>query len=184
MDATAFVARVRDHYVEQFTVFAEEQSRSCTQGAAEVKFQLSEDSGVFRRLYCVDFIKNDGEVQAVEFQPENILTFDEITGSFGATALSIQHLRWDDVVIYHDVQILPQEKVGEWFRLWFDPDDERHDMDAPLSDVIHSLLIQPESVSIDFGTAAPGAFWDMLELLEDAGATTIRVSSSRAEAPS
>jgi len=184
MDAAALVTRVRDHYVDQFSAFANEQRRSCTQGSSEVKFQLSEDSEVFQRLYCVDFIKNDGDVQAVEFQPENILTFDEVSASFGSAALLIQYLRWDDVVIFHDVQALPHEKVAEWFRLWFDPDDERHDQDAPLSDVIHSLLIQPSSISVDYGTAAPGAFWDMLELLVDAGATTIRVSSSRADADS
>jgi hypothetical protein len=182
MDPIAFVARVRDHYVDQFAAFANGQRQSCSQGASEVKFQLSDHSEVFRRLYCVDFIKNDGEVQAIEFQPENILTFDEISGSFGSSSLSIQDLRWDDVVIYHNAPTLPQDKVGEWFRRWFDPDDERHVQHAPLSDVIHSLLIEPASVSIDFGTAAPDAFWDMLELLEGAGATTIRVSSSRTEA--
>jgi len=82
-----------------------------------VKFQLSEDSEVYRQIYCVYFIKNDGDIQAFEFQPENILTVDEVLCSFGAAAPLIQHLRWDDVVTYHDLQALPQEKVAECFRL-------------------------------------------------------------------
>jgi hypothetical protein len=36
-------------------------------------------------------------------------------------------------------------------------------------------------LSVDFGTAPPEAFWDMLELLERAGAITIRISSSKAD---
>jgi hypothetical protein len=54
--------------------------------------------------------------------------------------------------------------------------------DAPLSFVIHSLLIEPGVIDIDFGTAPPEAFWEMLGLLQSAGARTIRISSSRDEA--
>lgn len=72
MDPTAFVTRIRDHYVDQFLAFAEQQRASCTRGAAEVKLQLSERSELFDRLYCLDFIKNDGAQEIVELQPENI----------------------------------------------------------------------------------------------------------------
>lgn len=183
MDPTAFVTRIRDHYVDQFRAFAEQQRASCTRGASEVKLQLSEQSELFDRLYCVDFIKNDGAQEIVELQPENILTFEPIVGTLGKASLSIEHLRWDDVLIRHDVDAIPSDPLSHWFQLWFDPDDARHDPNAELSGIIHSMLLQPHCISIDFGSANPDAFWDILQLLEDAGASRIEVSSSRAEAP-
>ena len=181
-EVTAFIARVRDHYVEQFRVFAEEQKRKCAVGASEVKLQLSDKSELFRHMYCVDFIKkNEGGHGVVEMQPALFLKFDMISGSFGAAALSIEHLRWDDVVIYHDLPALPTAAFDGWFDQWFDPDDSRLDQNANLSTVIHSLCTRPGVLSIDLGTAPPDAFWDMLEILEHAGATFIRISSSRAE---
>jgi hypothetical protein len=181
MDASALVPHARDHYVEQFEAFAYMQRRSCEQGASEVKLRLGETSKLFERLYCVDFVKNDGQSEIIELQPKNILRFNKVSGSFGAAALSIEHLRWDDVVIYHDLTALPPDGMSRWFRRWFDPDDERHGHLEPLSRVIHSLLIEPGTLSIDFGTAPPEAFWDMLELVQGTGATAIRISSSRDE---
>ncbi|MGO9484841.1 MAG: hypothetical protein ACLPX9_09710 [Rhodomicrobium sp.] len=181
MDVAAIVARVRDHYVEQFKAFTDKQKRDCNQGAPEVKLQLSESSELFQRLYCVDFIKNDAQSEAIELKPGNILTFNTISGSFGLAAVSIEHLRWDDVVIYHNLTALPPDPIKHWFRRWFDPDDERYDRGLGLSCVIHSLLIRPGMLSVDFGTAPPEAFWAMLELLERAGASTIRITSSEAD---
>jgi len=143
--------------------------------------QLSERNELFGRLYCADFISNDGEAKVVELRPRNVLTFTPIAGSFGKASLSIEHLRWDDVVIRHDRSELPHDGLSRWFQHWFDPDDRRHDPMAGLSGVVHSLLVEPGSVSIDFGTADPGAFWEMLELIEGAGAKQIRVTASVAE---
>jgi hypothetical protein len=181
-DITAFIARVRDHYVEQFKAFADQQQQDCNAGAAEVKIQLSEQSELFRRMYCVDFLRNEnGQRTPVELLPDRFLKFDTLSGSFGAARLVIEHLRWDDVTIYHDLALLPSEAIADWFERWFDPDDRRLDQSAPMSDVIHSLLIQPGVVDIDLGTAPPEAFWEILDVLEQAGAASIRVSSSRAE---
>ena len=181
MDPTAFIKRIRDHYVDQFRAFARQQRTHCTQGASEVKFQLNEHSELFDRLYCVDFIKNDDALEIVELQPENILTFEPIAGTFGNASLVINHLRWDDVVIRHDLDELPADRLSSWFQLWFDPEDARHDPGAELSEIIHSMLIQPHCISVDFGTAKPDAFWEILQLLDDAETAHIEVSSSRAE---
>jgi hypothetical protein len=182
MDVVTFISHVRDHYIQQFQAFAEEQRRNCTQGAAEVKLQLNEGD-LFQRFYCADFVKNDGERVIVELQPENVLAFEPLSIPFGAASLSIEHLRWDDVLLYHDAAELPPRDLANWFHRWFDPNDERFDRDAPLSNVIHSLLVKPGVLSIDLGSAATEALRDMLELIEAAGATAIRVSSSRQDAP-
>ena len=183
MDAiTTFIARVRDHYVEQFRAFADKQKRECESGAAEVKLQLSEQSELFQRLYCVDFLRNDnGQARPVELIPDRFLKFDTLSGSFGAARLVIEHLRWDDVTIHHDLNSEPSQEIADWFEHWFDPEDQRTDQTAQLSGVIHSLLIRPGAISIDLGTAPPESFWGILDILERARATSIHVSSSRAE---
>jgi hypothetical protein len=51
MDPTAFIARIRDHYVDQFRAFTEQQRAHFTQGGPEVKFQLNGQSELFEKLY-------------------------------------------------------------------------------------------------------------------------------------
>jgi hypothetical protein len=183
MDFINFVGRIREHYLDQFTAFAQLQMQNCTKGAAEVKLKLSESSTLYERMYCVDFIRNDDQARVIELQPENILTFDPIEVSFGRTLLIVEYLRWDDVVLHYDLVDLPTDPLNIWFRRWFDPEDERHKQGAAISNVVHSLLVQPNSLRIDLGTADADAFLDILALLENAGATSIRVSSSKAENP-
>ena len=145
-----------------------------------MKLALSDGSEVYQRLYCADFIQNDGDTQVIELQPERALYFDVIDGSFGGAALVIQHLRWDDVVVHHDAPE-PLGALADWFEKWFDPEDERHVQGAAIGNVIHSLLVQPSSLSMDLGSAEPDALWEMLDLLEAAGATSLRITESRVE---
>jgi hypothetical protein len=181
MDARTLVGRLRDHYVDQFRAFADEQRHTHQTGASEVKLLLSERSILFRRLYCVDFIANSEAPMITELIPDRVLKFDAISGAFGRAELSIEHLQWDAVGIDHDLDAAPPDALDAWFERWFDPEDKRHGENATLSLTIHSLLVERGSLSIDFGTSPPDAFWEMLELLEAAGASTIAVRTSREE---
>ncbi len=179
MSLEDFASRIRDHYLGQFREFVREQHLGCEQGAAEVKLLLSDRSELYRHLYCVDFVKNDGGPQVVELQPDRFLKFEPLSGAIGDARLLIDHLRWDDVVIAHDAAKKPQ--IDNWFERWFDPEDKRIDEKAEFSSVIHSLLASEGSLSIDFGTAPTAAFWEVLDLVATQGGKNIRVSSSRAE---
>lgn len=180
MDPEAFISLVREHYLDQFKDFVEKQRLACDQGAAEVKLALSDSSEVYQRLYCADFIRNDGEPRVIELQPERTLDFDVIDGSFGGAAFVIEHLRWDDVVVHHNAPE-PLGSLADWFVKWFDPEDERHVQGAAVGNVIHSLLVEPSSLSMDLGSAEPDALWEILDLLEVAGATSLRISASSDE---
>ena len=180
MDIVALIAHARDHYVEQLEAFANAKSNDCTTGSPEVRLRLGDHSMLFNRLYCVDFIKNDGKAEAIDLQPDRVLSFEPVLGSFGSASVTIEHIRWDDMVIRHDATELLSSGVADWFQLWFDPDDKRHNPTSRLSGIIHGLLVQPGELDIDFGSAPPEAFWDILTLVERAGAKAIRVTSSRA----
>jgi len=180
MEPEALIAKVREHYLEQFTAFVTSQRKACDQGASEVKLRLSDQSSIFRHLYCVDFIQNVSEAKVIEFAPENVLTFEPLSGSFGAAALVIEQLRWDDIVVYHDAQE-PAPGLADWFEKWFDPDDKRYVEGGTFGNVIHSLSVEQGIVSVDLGSAEPDAFWDLLDILEVAGARKLRVTASRLE---
>lgn len=181
MDVPGLVAQVRDHFVDQFVEFAEEQRRSCTRGVAEVKFQLGGPSTLFQGFYCADFVKNDDGRELIELNPGRVLSFEPISASFDGVALRIEQLHWSDVRLHHDLAVVPDDKIAAWFKHWFDPDDERYEAGAKVSNLIHSLSIEPYRLSVDFGTAVPEAFWSLLHSLKEAGASTIRVDSSAAD---
>jgi hypothetical protein len=182
MNPVALVASALDHYVKQLVAFAASQSEICARGSPEVKLRLGDHSTLFERLYCVDFLKNDGNTEVVELQADTVISFDPVGGTFGLATVTIEHVRWADVVVYHDAAELSPKDLADWFEQWFDPNDKRHNPGARLSGVIHSLLVEPGAISVDLGSATADAFWDMLGLLERVGAKTIRVSSSRADA--
>lgn len=178
MEPEALIAKVREHYLEQFTDFVMSQKQSCDHGASEVKLLLSDQSSIFRNLYCVDFIQNDSGSKVIEFAPENLLIFEPLSGSFGTAELVIEQLRWDDIVVHHDAQE-PALRLSDWFEKWFDPDDKRYVEGDAFGNVIHSLSVEQGIVSVDFGSAGPDAFWDLLDILEVAGAKSLRVTASR-----
>jgi hypothetical protein len=181
-DAQIFLSRLRDHYVEQFLLFVAEQRRNSLRGDAEVKVEFEPGTSIFRGLCCADFVRNDVQPEIIHFEPDRVLGFNPISASLGDAELRFEQVRWDDVVIHHDAQGDLSGALGGWFERWFDPDDRRHNPGTELGNVIHSLAVEPEKLSVDFGTAAPDSFWELLNLLEKAGATELRISSSRAEA--
>jgi hypothetical protein len=171
------VIRVREHYLEQFWELADKRSKQCTVGTAELKIQLNGPSELYERLFCVDYATNDGAIEVFEFAVENFLLFDPITFDCGKATLLVDHLRWDDVVIEHDLPDLPADAIEKWFEHWFDPDDAA----MRQTEIIHSLHLTPGRVYIDMGTAPPEALYDMLGLLENAGARALRLTASQAE---
>lgn len=183
MDLATFLDRVRDHYVEQFQRFTAAQHQGFDRGAAEVKIRLAPESALFGKLYCVDFIGDSGQGHSVqELVPDDGLEFDRVSLKVGMAYVALQSMSWDDAVIEHDAELLPDAALHSWFDRWFDPDDSRRTPDAPLSGTIHSLLAAPGRLSIDLGTAPAAAVFDLLETLERAGARSITIHDSRSEA--
>jgi hypothetical protein len=181
-NAQLFLSRIRDHYVQQLLLFVAEQRRNSIRGEAEVKLELEPGSKVFRSLSCADFVRNDAEPEIVEFEPDRILGFEPVSTALGDAGLEIESLRWDDVVVHHNGAFDAEQVLGAWFEKWFDPDDRRYRHGADLGNVIHSLVVEPARLTIDFGSAAPESFWELLDRLERAGATELRITSSQVDA--
>lgn len=179
MDLPELVALARDHYVEQFRDFVARQYEGGSRGASEVKLQVSDESRLFRQLYCADFMKNELEAEVVEFVPERVLKFDPILGMMGTMDITIEHLHWDDVRIEGSADIGTSEALAEWFDYWFDLEETRLDSEAELSETIHSLITEEGRINIDLGTAPVDAFWSLLGALADSGESAIRITAAR-----
>jgi hypothetical protein len=166
------VARVRDHYVGQFDDFVEEQKKKCTVGTSELKVGFNGQSELYGNAYCVDFASNDGEFKVVELIPDRYLSFNRRIADYGDLTIQVDDLRWDDIVLQHDVDALSPDAVQTWFDRWYGPDDRQTNM-------IHSLLIKPRYMSIDLGTAPAEALFEMIDLLKRAGAKTLQIEAGR-----
>jgi len=170
-------ANVQQHYLSQFLDFIEKQKRLCKVGSAEVKFSLTGETNAFHHLAVVDFVRSDGGVEGIQFEPENTLSFEAIDGQIGNSKLVIAGLRWDGVVILHDVKNV-ENAISDWFVSWFDPEETgRFNGAGEISECIHAVYVEPSELQVDFGTASPVAFWELLECLAGAGATQIHVSA-------
>lgn len=180
-NARFFLSRIRDHYVDQLRAFLAAERRNSARGEAEVKIDHEPGSNLFRSLSCADFVRSDVEPEIVEFAPERVLGFEPITTVLGNADLTVSELRWDDVAIQHNGSFDAEQVLGTWFEKWFDPNDRRYRPTADLANVIHSLTVEPGVLRVDFGSAAPEAFWELLNLLEKSGATELRISKSLVE---
>jgi hypothetical protein len=181
-NAQFFLTRVRDHYVDQLRAFLAEQRRTSARGESEVKIELEPGSPFFHSVTCADFVRNDGEPEIVEFMAGRVLGFDPISTKLGRADLTIEMLRWDDVIIRHNASFDAEQLFGGWFDKWLDPSDRRYRANVDLGNVIHALAVEPQKLAVDFGSAAPDAFWELLNLLESAGATEIAITGSPVEA--
>lgn len=171
------VTRVREHYLEQFWKFVEEQKERCPTGTNELKIQSNGPrETLHRNLYCFDFATNhDGKIGFVELEPDKFLSFEPFVVDYGRMAVRVDELEWDRIIVRHDLGELPPGAIDAWFDRWFGPDDQQTDM-------IHWLGSNTSEISCDLGTAPEDAFYDLLDLLEGAGVKTVQISSGRAEA--
>ncbi|HEX9447994.1 MAG TPA: hypothetical protein VF920_08435 [Dongiaceae bacterium] len=179
-DIYALVDRIRNSYVDAFRDFVEKQHQTCRTGATEVKLQLGGQSKLVNGLYRVDFInsdKNDSDI--TEFTFDQYFSFSGLRGQLGELSVTFASMRWNDVIIAHDLTEPPAARLTSWFEHWFDPADQRRDDTAEFNKTIHSLLVDPQSLAIDFGTAPSEAFWSLIELLEEAGARTATIHCSK-----
>lgn len=175
-----FCERVRQHYLGQFRAFVRQQREASETSASEVKIRLNGEGGPFRQLICADLIRGDPP-QVVALDADKVLEFEPIHTSVGWAKLTVEHLRWDDVLVLHDAR-KPLKAIDRWFDRWFDPEGKRFDEEAEFSDTIHSLTVAPQRVSVDFGSAPARALVELLRLIEKQGARNIRINSERAEA--
>ncbi len=183
MDGNEIVNLARRTYLDQFAAFVRNQFAKYPEGAAEVATQR-ENNQLFGEHYRIDFMTSRNtaakDALVVELVPDAQVRFDPIEGMAGATRVHMQHLVWDDVEISHDIPGDLSPILQGWFDHWYDPDGRRDPgRSGGAVDVIHSLGVYPGAVAVDFGTASVDAFWSLVALLRDAGASQLTIRATR-----
>ena len=177
MSLDEILSRARDHYVEQLTAFVRELRANGKRGGAEVKLQLSEDSPLFQRLYCLDYIENDAEgVRPIDMLPDRLLRFDPASFKRRAVTIHVESICWDDVQLSFDGTT---PNLDAWFGVWFDPEEKNFDATAELSGRIHSLGTGNGLITVDFGSAPAQALLELIDVLGAAGVREIVLRTSR-----
>lgn len=178
-------------YVEEFAQFVGKASKAVSEGQAEVVTEQGAAPGLYRGLYRVDFYGKGSagrdllgqtkiKPMATELTPDRRVRLDApIEGAAGAMKVRMTQIVWDDVGIRHDAPGDLGAALGPWFEQWFDPDDKRKPDANGIVGVIHALTMEPGVMHVDFGTATPDAFWALMALLRDAGATKVVIGETR-----
>lgn len=181
---TQVVADARQLYVQQLVAFLRNRFAKDPAGAAEAPTERTNNPNLYGNHYRIDFVTSvKGKLDAsvvVELVPDRQLSIDPIEGTAGPTRIRLEHVSWDDVEILHDAPGDMAARLNPWFAHWYDPDDKRVPAPGePPPGVIHSLGIYPDALVIDFGSAPVDAFWSLVTLLRDAGASKLTVRATR-----
>ena len=169
------VQAVRDHYVEQYATWVRTCRAEDERCHPELKVQLKNQDELYRGLYCFDLVVSGPKREMQELVPERQLTFAPVTGALNSMSFEITSFRWDVVSIEHDGGDLDPSCLADWFEAWFDPEDRRYQPSESLGNFIHSVVLEPGGISVDFGSATTDAFWELLTVLEAAGVRSVKI---------
>ena len=166
-------------YIDQFREFVKNNKLECKIGQSEVKFKV-DNSRFFGSLYCIDFAKNDGQLEAIEFTPTKKIVFEPFEFVMDEKLnVTFQSFAWHDTRILFSTNMLPEKELKRWFSFWFDFDDRRNDLEnKEFCEIIHFLAIEPNFIDIDFGTAPVDALLSMLNILAQHGVKEVTLTTS------
>lgn len=183
MNGNEIIELARRTYLEELAQFVVKQASRFPNGLPEAATNRTENPALFGGHYRVDFIGQQGDKGlAVDLIPDRRLRIEgAVEGTAGKMHVRMEQIVWDDVEISHDAPGDITPALEAWFNHWYDPDEQRKpEAEGHSVDVIHSLGVYPGQLLVDFGSASPSAFWALVALLRDAGATGITIRETRA----
>lgn len=170
-------------YLEELGKFVLEQAEHFGRGQPEAPTQRPQNAALFGGGYRVDFIARPADRPWVplDLVPNRRMQLaSPREGLANGVTVRIEALAWDDVEISHNAPGDLQAALGPWFEAWYDPNETRKP-GGPLN-VIHWLGIGDNMLLVDFGSASPRAFWELVDVLRAAGATSVTIRGSGAAA--
>ena len=166
-------------YLEELGKFVLAQAERFGQGQPEVPTLRAQNQTLFRGQYRVDFVGHaeDGTGVPLDLIPSRRMQLDSPReGLAGGMTVRIEALAWDDVEISHNAPGDLLGALGPWFETWYDPNETRKP--GGPANVIHWVGIGENMLLVDFGSASPGAFWALVDVLREAGATSLTIRES------
>ncbi|WP_136441182.1 hypothetical protein [Pacificoceanicola onchidii] len=161
MDFFSLLLSLQTGYLERFEAGLAELQTKHAGVQAEVGFELSQKAEVYKKLYVVDALTEDGSV--VEFAPSEMNYSPRGNYGYKSLEISAAPLTWDAICLSPVTSDLPG--FEKWFTHWLDIEAKRYDVEAGHGAAIHSVVFNGEAACIDFGTAPIAAMTDLLDLL-------------------
>lgn len=169
-----FLSTARNHYLSQYRSFIDNQRKAGRAGEPEVMLETDDDT-LFDRLLVADYLITNDEPHVVRFQPGRQLEFAPQVVTINGMTVSIERLRWDEVVVVSDAPLPSKEALQVWFEEWTEARDNADDHHEPLANVMHSVRMVDEQIQLDLGSAPPQSLFDLFLLLNESGAKAVRL---------
>ena len=177
----------REHYVAQYQQAVVEYREKYQPGGPEVLLEVGgrEHLPPLFRLYRIDLASG-----AVD--PPNLTDFNlnelpsGITTTYTIEGVDIElsPIAWNGVEITGPVFDPTSPAFEAWMTAWIDPDETKDSDEYGLGAYVHSVTYPEEigddqaTFSVDFGTAGPDSFIELIGVLSGFGATYLKVGSS------
>jgi hypothetical protein len=181
------LAEYREYYITEYQQSVVEYREKFQPGGPEVLLEVGgrENLPPLFRLYRVDLASG-----AVD--PPNLTDFNlDILPSGRTTTYTVEGviielspIAWNGVEITGPAFDPTTPAFEAWMSRWIDPDETRDSDEYGLGSYIHSVTYPEEigdskaTFSVDFGTAGPDSFIELVGVLSGLGATHLQVDSS------
>jgi len=181
MDFVEVLDALRNNYVAQFEAVYEQHGGLDTGIHPEIAFEIS--GATYQNLYVVDFVKRDATTKdagtAIEVSPTSLAYGGNGEFKSHGLQISVGNISWDGVSFYLNTAPAALEGIDAWFDHWIDLDATRRKQDVVISQILHSVIIEPDQIHVDFGTAPVSAVTELLDILHNSGVQNITLRSSR-----
>lgn len=183
MTVTELFAAIRQPYVEKLA-----QAAKAQEAYVEPAYRTSDGALATEGLWSLpcraDVIpfSDAGTSEPVRVDSQTQLNFAPLHFSIADTAVELAPFVWDWLPL--EINGLAQDQAArvliDWFKQWFDGEDENPANETGLQEVIH-FMSEPEptddgfKLTIDLGSAPSEAVEDLLFALSDAGAAKVQL---------
>lgn len=177
MDLDQFLSDMQSAYVAEFVaVYSAEQQRH-ESIASEIALEIS--GGVYRNVYVADFVvQQDGSRSIIELGPTDRTVLGPAIFEDHGFAVHFDAVSWDAMTFQLPRRTSLDGALDPWFDRWLDV-NRVPQSGVIIAGIIHSVVIGPDGISVDFGTAPAIAAEELLAILRDHGARAVQVTSSR-----
>jgi hypothetical protein len=169
------ISTERQRYYDIFSELSQAEKEGKSEFATELGLQMDieeipEPFNTYR-ADCV-WIDENGEYALSEIRPEANPDYEPLEFRLDSLTITTNPFCWNSCEI--TVDNIEIEELGQWLIKWLRIDEEEEDV---LADAVHSCSYPEQTDNgfrfiIDFGTAPPDAFTELLQVLIDSAATT------------
>ncbi|THD34729.1 MAG: hypothetical protein E7773_13765 [Sphingomonas sp.] len=180
MNIREMIAAVRDDYVEQLRDFITAERLRYSDVFAERRVEAP-NSKMFARAYVADVSFGDPVTRMSDLVPRpRAGKLPPVTLNTPGIAITFDELWWHDVRIEHDGSY-DGRSISLWFDRWFPRADPARAREHDGAGLIHSVTVDEKWITVDFGSAAIGALFELLTVTQRCGAKTAWVSAGTTE---